>query len=141
MKSTDMFPSEESRKECGLPTSLSPQRNPSGIAPSPFVVSLWEEKQIPKAKKSEIEDKELQSIEDLFRGNGRIEHNEYIPPASIFTTDTAPYKATQNPKQIIIPSREEQLKKAQKSRNEYSAVFQKPSISQGGFFRNFGFWK
>jgi len=144
MKSTDMFLSATERVFSQILIILSSSLKPKGLAPSPFVISLWEENKLPEKKENETHEEELQTIDNLFRGNGRIKYNN---PSLSKNEVSDSFEEIQNiysqnlPKKIRIPSRSEQLEKIKQSKNEYSAIFKTPSPGTGGFFRNFAFWK
>ena len=171
MKSTDMFLSANERKKQENPIVLNipSLEKPKGLAPSPFVVSLWDSKEMPKIVKTsqrtddknnaivntlnENYDEELETIENLFRGNGRIQYhakssfidNNYKKSSYLSQTENkekrTEFYSKNIPKKIKIPSRKEQIEKIKQSKDEYSAIFKKPSQNNGGFFRNFAFWK
>lgn len=169
-----MFFSAEDRKKSETPIQIihSSSVQPKGLAPSPFIVSLWEGEKIPtfqNIKKNVIqsktekennisplsfdEDEELQTIENLFRGNGRIEYNatsqkrndenfvQQYEEQNKKREDEQLYSKNIAPKKIRIPSREEQLQKMKNSKKDYSIIFNKPSQKNNSFFRNFAFWK
>jgi hypothetical protein len=154
MKSLDMFSSADSRKK-NKKIFLEQKNIPEGDALSPYIVSLWSNKNLPikeiqkkhektlsqiedlfKSKsiakdsstyKKEKDEKELKEIENLFKGSGKIPEQDVLENHNLKGMDAN------------IPSVNKQLEAIKNSKIDYPDNFS-PRIKKQGFFRNFSFW-
>lgn len=152
MKSIDMFSSADSRKK-NEKIFLEERHVPEGDAVSPHVISLWSNKNLPEKETEKKHEKDLKTIEDLFRGAGRIpdksilkyetQHEKDVEKIeSLFKgTGKIPHEeySTLENSEYSAPSSNEQFDNIKNAKMDYPDSFS-PRKKKQGFFRNFAFW-
>lgn len=138
MRSTDMFLSADSRKNQTTPLVLPEQNAPTGKAFSPYLVSLWDMKNISSPishpKNSGIS---LKKISEKRGDNTKQEEaheegkTETLESSEDFTLHSLPESLAK------VPSREDQIAKVKRAMSQFEEISKKQSRSEkNSFFRN-----
>ncbi len=138
MKSTDMFSSAHSRSFSPEKIILPDQNAPQGVAVSPYIISLWEEKtKILHQQKTEQQmlqetrEEKISSFSSQKKEEIKNSHEFQNHPTENFSLHHLPETEKK------IPSREDQIEKVKQAMKQFEE-FSKTSSSRGnkGFFRN-----
>ncbi len=149
MRTTDMFLSEESRKNPENSVILPEQKNPHGQALSPHVISLWDKKlenlenskvlfqenivnlsSEPSSTITHIEE-QVENKEMKIDKESKIDENQGDVSFSLHTLPETEEKA---------PSRETQIAKVKRAMSQFEAISKnskkRTRSENSGFFRN-----